>query len=1542
MLQEIRLVRRVGLTQLWMSLLWLLALLFILLAPGRFAAAATAPTVMFVTQPPFGADFATVNAVFGNHRGDTRSGPRGGDLYIRYGDGTLRNLTADAGYGSSTGQEIAVREPTVHWSGSKAIFSMVVGGTIRNDYAPVYWQIYEVTGLGSSDTVQITKLPQPADSNNVSPLYGTDDRILFTADRPRNADRMTYPQLDEYESTPTVTGIWSMNPDGSDLRLLDHAVSGDFTPTIASDGRIVFTRWDHLQRDQQNNEGTLSYGAFNYASEASSQALSTNAEIFPELRRQPAGSFIHGHTFNFFFPWQVNEDGTGLETLNHLGRHELARYFDSAHDGLPEFIAPQNRRTADLLLQLREDPTRPGYFYCTKTPEFGTHASGQIIGIFAPESINADAMQVDYVTDPISESVVGDAETPPANHPGHFRNPVALSDGSLIAVHTTSPFADRPTAGALSSRYDFHLVQLDPSLSYRTVGARLVPNGISKTISYWDNYSYSQHSYSGPLWELDPVEVRARPRPPRHTDPLPQIETQILTQELGGQAGIDRLRVFLEGRNLALVVSRNVTRRADKQQDFNLRIAGTSTQTAQPGATPLDIAFMQFLQGDLIRGYSSFTGGRRVLGQLMHDGLLADTPGAPPSSVVLADDGSMAAFVPARRALTWQMLAPDGSPALRERYWLTFAPGEMRVCTNCHGINTTDVVLQQPAPTNPPLALRQLAQWWRASFDDGGSGSATPTATPTFTPVSANTAPPTAPPTASRTATRTPSRTATASPVPPATSTPPSVATATFTAVATATAPASGTGATYYVALTGNDANAGTNAAPWRTLQKAGDVAAAGDTVIVLAGSYQGFRPRQPGTAQAPVRFLAQPGVIVTSPGASNSNGDNIWIRNVDYVVIDGFESTNAPRSGIAIQGEPDANVSGVVIRNCHCHHNSRWGIFTGFARDLVLEDNETSFSAIEHGIYVSNSGDRPIVRRNHAHDNNASGIQLNADPSQQGDDPNDPQGDGIIEDALIEANIIHGNGVAGGAAINLASVRRALIRNNLLYANRATGIAGWDDGFSSAYGSRDNGIIGNTIVQPSNGRFAIGLLNGSINNVVIDNILLHAGTRGSLEVDPSSQVGLVSDYNVVVNVFSDDSTFMNLSQWRQRGFDQNSILSSSAALFVNAGANDYHLSATSPARDTGVVRADLPNDLENRTRPQGTRVDIGALELAVSGPAPTQTATTTATPSTAVPPTSTRSATATTTRSATPSATPSRTWTSTVRPSFTPTHTPSPTLTRTRTLVPSATRTLTRTPTRTVAGTFTPTRTVTRSPTRSPSPLPASPTATRVSAPPATGRILWLDASQIVGLTEGTGVGSWLDGSGTAHHATQGTLSLRPTYRATGVNGRPSVRFDGVDDHLRIASPLLVGSTARTVAFVARATVVGNRGIIDLGDGRTTGGAFMITPEYGVRVSGGNRLFQRSASAAAEIGVITLPGTTTDSITAVINAVAVAPASTGSLVINTAGLATLGSFTAEPINKHNFAGDIAEILVYNRALTPTEVDTLQRYLAAKYSIALP
>jgi hypothetical protein len=84
----------------------------------------------------------------------------------------------------------------------------------------------------------------------------------------------------------------------------------------------------------------------------------------------------------------------------------------------------------------------------------------------------------------------------------------------------------------------------------------------------------------------------------------------------------------------------------------------------------------------------------------------------------------MAAFVPARRALTWQLTDTNGGPVVRERFWLTFQPGEIRTCTSCHGVNTRDQA-NHPAPTNKPEALRTLLQSWKAATGLGGIGGKT-------------------------------------------------------------------------------------------------------------------------------------------------------------------------------------------------------------------------------------------------------------------------------------------------------------------------------------------------------------------------------------------------------------------------------------------------------------------------------------------------------------------------------------------------------------------------------------------------------------------------------------------------------------------------------------------------------------------------------------------------------------------------------------------------------------------------------------------------
>ncbi len=680
--------------------------------------------IMFALQVPTMNDFASRASTFGNHTAGMDQVARGGDLMIRYPDGTLRNLTREAGFGMDGRQganAIAVREPTVHWSGNKAVFSMVVGApSAQYQVATYFWQMYEVSGLGRGQMAAVTKVPnQPANYNNVSPFYGTDERILFTSDRPRNGQAHLYPQLDEYESTATVTGIWSLNPATADLRLLNHAPSGAFSPSIDSFGRVIFTRWDHLQRDQQADADVVvppaipPNGSFNFAGEGvAAAALNTRLELFPETRADsvsPAFGPVNGYTSNFFTPWQMNEDGTEEETLNHVGRHELAFGYippsfvsDPALSYYTNDSLHLNAKTTRMdggLFHLREDPVNPGTLFGISAREFGSLTSDQIVKLSGAPNLTAESMMLANVTAP-------PAAVAPSSPGGRFRNPLPMTNGSLIASH--SP-AVSPTV-ALITEFLLKPLTLDAPSNLHVPGTALT-GGISKSVSWWSPDVL--RTFNGLLWELEAVEVVARTRPVRAAPPLEAPEASVFSEEAVDESA---LRTWLRNNNLALIVTRNQTTRdrADLQQPFNLRVPGGVTTAAPGGGKVYDIAQFQIYQADQIRGYGGNKQGRRVIAQPMHDdnGKNIPNPTGPGGSVKISPDGSSAAFVPARRALAWQTTDAAGNPVVRERFWLTMQPGEVRVCASCHGTNTKDQA-GAGAPTNKPEALRDLLRAWK-------------------------------------------------------------------------------------------------------------------------------------------------------------------------------------------------------------------------------------------------------------------------------------------------------------------------------------------------------------------------------------------------------------------------------------------------------------------------------------------------------------------------------------------------------------------------------------------------------------------------------------------------------------------------------------------------------------------------------------------------------------------------------------------------------------------------------------------------------------
>ncbi|NNE27040.1 MAG: T9SS type A sorting domain-containing protein [Saprospiraceae bacterium] len=393
----------------------------------------------------------------------------------------------------------------------------------------------------------------------------------------------------------------------------------------------------------------------------------------------------------------------------------------------------------------------------------------------------------------------------------------------------------------------------------------------------------------------------------------------------------------------------------------------------------------------------------------------------------------------------------------------------------------------------------------------------------------------------------------------------------------------------YYVSNSGNNSNDGLSlATAFLTIQHASDQVGAGDTVFIENGTYAGFDHRNTnGTASDPIVFYALGNnVLLNQKGPIRD--DIVNIENADYIVIDGLIANDALNTGNGIRVVLSDNC---VIRNCSCDNNAERGIFTGFTDDILIEYNVCTNSIDEHGIYVSNSSDRPIIRYNECYGNNNIGIHMNGDLSAGGD--------GIISDAEVYGNIIYDNNQAAG--INMDGVEDPVVYNNLIYNNHsAQGIALFQqDGAIVTSGAK---IFNNTIIVPSDGRWGILMTDGAnVNTEVYNNIIINQHAwRGCIAVESITQ--LTSDYNILNDKMSDsgDGSAIPLADWQALGLDTNSLLADPlTSIFVDPSMDDYHLLSSSQAIDTGtnLVNGIVTDDLDGNTRPLGLEYDIGVYE---------------------------------------------------------------------------------------------------------------------------------------------------------------------------------------------------------------------------------------------------------------------------------------------------------------------------------------------------------
>jgi hypothetical protein len=218
-----------------------------------------------------------------------------------------------------------------------------------------------------------------------------------------------------------------------------------------------------------------------------------------------------------------------------------------------------------------------------------------------------------------------------------------------------------------------------------------------------------------------------------------------------------------------------------------------------------------------------------------------------------------------------------------------------------------------------------------------------------------------------------------------------------------------------------------------------------------------------------------------------------------------------------------------------------------------------------------------------------------------------------------------------------------------------------------------------------------------------------------------------------------------------------------------------------------------------------------------------------------------------------------------------------------------------------------------------------------------------WYKADAITGLTNGAAVATWPDSSSNNLTGTQGNVAARPAYQASMVNGKPVVRFDGVNDLIESgmsASP----ANSTTFAVLRPTSTSGAFTIRGSFSGSSTGGL-----QY--RVNNGKQLLIKQFVAQIGSPSATTLSTTNFSVVAVtlatgasgsyafyLNGTADGSGSTTETLV--AGMTTLIGMGQGGTNEP-FSGDIAELICYSSVLSAADRNSVTAYLGTKYGISV-
>jgi hypothetical protein len=191
--------------------------------------------------------------------------------------------------------------------------------------------------------------------------------------------------------------------------------------------------------------------------------------------------------------------------------------------------------------------------------------------------------------------------------------------------------------------------------------------------------------------------------------------------------------------------------------------------------------------------------------------------------------------------------------------------------------------------------------------------------------------------------------------------------------------------------------------------------------------------------------------------------------------------------------------------------------------------------------------------------------------------------------------------------------------------------------------------------------------------------------------------------------------------------------------------------------------------------------------------------------------------------------------------------------------------------------------------------------------------------------------VASWPDSSGKGVQVTQSTPSAQPVYVPNAVYGQPAVQFSGSSNYLTSSLPQIAGD--KSIFVVEKRADNGLR--CELSSSSLTSGFFL-----------GN-VYNASAESVGRLYVaqdMSLPGY----VNGYILKSFIRSGGTCTLNVNDTSAtaqvpdAASGNYSISDAGTFHFSGQIAEMLIYNRAVSGSEQQLIEDYLSQKYGLWEP